>query len=582
VSEPQPSTPARTLAGALERLGRWPWVTLPVLLAYCTAVGCGLAYDDLFLETDERVTEGRLLGAWVGCYVDIPPHGDGLYRPVFLFSFALEQVAHGLRPWLLHLTNVWLHLLATLAVGRVLSRLIAPRGAAVATLLFASHPLHTEAVTWLVGRAEVLALLFAALAWHRVLAWVDDDSPSPAPRVLGRAALTTALFLLALLSKENALAFGAVIPASAWLLLRGAIPHAPREPLAAGHAARRVVVACSPLAVAAAIAVGLRLVNLGAYYTPGLALEVTPVLSDLAGLPFGARLGTGLLLLTRYLWLCLVPWHLVADYSPLAIPPAPGLLAPLPLLALLGWGTAFALAGRRARRPQAEGQPSDGVPLLALLAFGLLLFPVLNVVPIGAVFAERFAYAPSLAVCLLAGWAYLRLPTTRAWPTVLVLVLAVAGCARAAVRNPAFTNSETLFLASARDQPRSINAQLLVVSEFMRQERWEEALVYLARAEVLAPDHPPVPVRQGRCLVQLQRPAEARARFTRAAELEPDEAIHPMRSGLCALALGREDLARPDLERAAHLARDDEEFKTEARKRLAPWPELQALFEGGS
>src|SRR5437762_2792653 len=47
--------------------------------------------------------------------------------------------------------------------------LASPRVALAAGALFALHPLHTEAVAGLVGRADVLATLLGALAWwlHR-------------------------------------------------------------------------------------------------------------------------------------------------------------------------------------------------------------------------------------------------------------------------------------------------------------------------------------------------------------------------------------------------------------------------------
>lgn len=89
----------------------------------------------------------------------------GSYRPLCVLTFRLNQWACGLRPAAFHLVNVLLHALntgLTLRVGRLL--LPAP-AASLAALLFAAHPVHTEAVSGIVGRADLLACLFYLLSF---------------------------------------------------------------------------------------------------------------------------------------------------------------------------------------------------------------------------------------------------------------------------------------------------------------------------------------------------------------------------------------------------------------------------------
>lgn len=72
----------------------------------------------------------------------------------------------GLRPFGYHLGNTLLHGVVTLLfahVARLLLRRSVPT--AVAGLLFAAHPIHTEAVAGVVGRADILACLFFLLAF---------------------------------------------------------------------------------------------------------------------------------------------------------------------------------------------------------------------------------------------------------------------------------------------------------------------------------------------------------------------------------------------------------------------------------
>ncbi|XP_068611665.1 protein O-mannosyl-transferase TMTC2 [Brachionichthys hirsutus] len=87
------------------------------------------------------------------------------FRPLCTLSFRLNYSLHGLRPWGYHLLNLALHGLVTglfTAFGRPL--LGGGPWSLLAGLLFASHPVHTEAVAGVVGRADVGAAFFFLLS----------------------------------------------------------------------------------------------------------------------------------------------------------------------------------------------------------------------------------------------------------------------------------------------------------------------------------------------------------------------------------------------------------------------------------
>ncbi|CAL1568597.1 unnamed protein product [Knipowitschia caucasica] len=81
------------------------------------------------------------------------------FRPLCTLSFRFNYSLHGLRPWGYHLLNVLLHALVT-GLFTVISRTLLGSWCLLAGLLFASHPIHTEAVAGVVGRADVGAALF--------------------------------------------------------------------------------------------------------------------------------------------------------------------------------------------------------------------------------------------------------------------------------------------------------------------------------------------------------------------------------------------------------------------------------------
>ena len=89
------------------------------------------------------------------------------YRPLCVLTFRFTHALWGMNPQWFHLGNVVLHTITT-AMYTYMARLLTKQTFAtmVAALLFASHPIHTEAVAGVVGRADIMACLFFLLAFH--------------------------------------------------------------------------------------------------------------------------------------------------------------------------------------------------------------------------------------------------------------------------------------------------------------------------------------------------------------------------------------------------------------------------------
>uniref|UniRef100_A0A8C9X3J9 dolichyl-phosphate-mannose--protein mannosyltransferase n=1 Tax=Sander lucioperca TaxID=283035 RepID=A0A8C9X3J9_SANLU len=144
----------------------------------CTAVAVGLYLNTLdadFCYDDSRAikTNQDLLPEtpWTNILYDdfwgtLLTHSGShkSYRPLCTLSFRLNYTLHALRPWGYHLLNVVLHGLVT-ALFTAFSRPLLGGGlwSVLAGLLFASHPVHTEAVAGVVGRADVGAALHCGL-----------------------------------------------------------------------------------------------------------------------------------------------------------------------------------------------------------------------------------------------------------------------------------------------------------------------------------------------------------------------------------------------------------------------------------
>lgn len=87
------------------------------------------------------------------------------YRPFCTLSFRLNHAVGGLNPWSYHLVNILLHAVVT-GLFTSFSKMLLGDGywTVMAGLMFASHPIHTEAVAGIVGRADVGASLFFLLS----------------------------------------------------------------------------------------------------------------------------------------------------------------------------------------------------------------------------------------------------------------------------------------------------------------------------------------------------------------------------------------------------------------------------------
>src|SRR5229473_6333162 len=102
-------------------------------------------------------------------------HG-GFFRPLFIFSYLIDTKIWGPHPLGFHLTNIILHSLNAFLTFKLTRRMI--EGLTLSTetkkaisigagALFLLHPSHTEAVSWISGRADLIATFFclASLLW---------------------------------------------------------------------------------------------------------------------------------------------------------------------------------------------------------------------------------------------------------------------------------------------------------------------------------------------------------------------------------------------------------------------------------
>ncbi|HET6279135.1 MAG TPA: tetratricopeptide repeat protein, partial [Candidatus Polarisedimenticolia bacterium] len=460
-------------------------------------------------------------------------------------------------PFGYRLLNLLLHLVVTILVFLLAER-IAPPGksrtpidpAVAAGLLFAVHPVHTEVLGEVVGRAELLA---AAGTLGCVLAFLRGrDAEQCGGRPWGWYGIAIVSFALGFLAKENAIVAPFLVVAIDLLVVRRGLRW--RFHLSA--------------AAALALCLGARIAAIGGLHPAG---HVHYIDNPIAHLPFLEGRLTALDVLGRYAGLLVAPLRLSIDYSHNAIPAAGGPFAPRVLfgaLLLAGWMGALLVSGKR--RPATT---------FALAWIGLAMAPTSNLfIPIGTIMAERLLYLPSAGFCLLVGLAVAGLSRTageqrrrsgaiRVAAAVIVALLAVRGL----VRLGDWRDDRTIFRRAIEVVPDSVraqynygaasedagddaaaeeayataiaiwpafsDAQYNLAGLYARQSRWEEAVRHYRLAVREQPANVQYLVNLGRSLTAQGSPGEAAELLERAIAIDPSSDLALTNLGAARLAL---------------------------------------------
>jgi tetratricopeptide (TPR) repeat protein len=387
------------------------WLLLATTLAYLNALVAGFQFDDFNIIVDNPRVHS--LAAWW-------QHMPGI-RPLLKLSYALNwgcgSGASGF-----HAVNLALHLVNVVLIWR-LSRFFPSPGAwddqhirrarLLVTLLFALHPIQTEAVTYVSGRSM---LLMAAFGLAGLLCWLEAGQR---PRPAAWRWLALLLFVGAILSKEVAV----VLPL-ALLLLRAPGPAPRRQGALLG------------LVVAAAL----------------LLLFLVLGYQRLLTLPLPRGLAANLASEANALYYLLA--QLLRPHALNIDPDLPELATwSLPLAAqVAGIASAVMLAWRqRRRRPWL----SFGVGW-----FVLLLLPTHSLIPRLDLASERHLYLSAIGPFWLAGLGLAallaRLPASAG--ATLIALLALAGAAFTASRNQDYRDEVSLWRATVQLSPNKARA----------------------------------------------------------------------------------------------------------------------------
>jgi protein O-mannosyl-transferase len=427
---------------------------IATILAYLNGFGTTFQFDDRAAILEDPRLESA--GAFITGL-------DGMIRPLLKLTFLADRLLYGESAAGYHLINLLLHCGSVLLVFAILRRAAGGTREEYnvpfwTALLFALHPIQTEAVTYISGRPSGMAAFFCLIALYLFLR--TEDAGMTGRKFASYYGGALACFALALLSKETAM----VLPG---LLLLWWLVY--RRP-----ALRRQVPFWAILAVALAAAAA----HARYLFLARASLETRPLLDNLVTQAYTVCYAISLFFR---------PWKLNFDHD------LPVFLSvfqwPVPVcLVLLAGVLAAALWGFRR------------LPLFSLGVFWffLSLLPANSVIPRYDVLSERNLYLPSmgffLAVVALAAHFGPRLLASRPplvrsaarWACVVLVLGLLAGTA---ARNRVYFSEVSFWSDAARKSPLKARTRNNLGYALFRAGDADGALEEFRRALQLDPDN---------------------------------------------------------------------------------------------
>ncbi len=448
---------------------RWLSAILLALVMAATAAALWPAMNGAFLNWDDDrnfVENSSFRGfgpsQWAWSW---RTYHLGVWQPLAWLLFGLEWCWSGLAPRTYHLVSLALHVLNCALLYAIILRLLglgggSPRSregswsrvyAAVATLLFAVHPLRVETVAWVSAQPYLPAVFFYLLA---ILAYLRAHDSGASKRAC--FVVVILCYLVAVLFKAVAVTLPAVLLILDYFALdrRGWRTWAEKAPL---------FLIAIPVCLWAAAAK-----DFNASRAPFHEFDLN------------ARLAHAAYGLTFYLTKTLVPRNLSPYYSlPKDLSLATGRFA-IATVAVVGVSI-FAFVKRR-KWPAL---------LAAWMAYLLILLPNLGLIQIGQQLAtDRYSYLAIMPITVLfAGllWAAHRRAALRraGVPFALVFLAILAASAltwASRIQSRVWRNSRAVWLKALDVEPNCAVAHCNLGAALLREGKYTDASFYLSRA----------------------------------------------------------------------------------------------------
>lgn len=470
-------------------------IILFCLLSYSRGLTGEFVFDDTKLIANDQFyqSESNPLKCWNrGFWSD---GKGGLYRPAVVFSYWLNVKLFGLSSPMFRVVNLLLHMVASFLVYILVKKInLGQSCAIVASLLYAVHPLHSEAVIPAFGRAELLCAVFFMLAF--IFHIRKENSKNS-------AILAGFFFLLALWSKEHAVAF---IPLCIlYDLLLGKIKNGK---LMLKYA---IYIVCLGLLIFS---------KYSAMHIVFPSKDKNEALVDnrLALCNGSERVVSAIRIQGLALAKFVYPANLSHDYSYAQLLPSRSVYDIKAILTLsLFLGLPVLLIYIYPKRKMAV--------VFLVSAYALCVIPAGNfIIPAGTIFAERLSYIPSIWLCIFFSLAFIRI--SKKIQFILVLSVLMSGLCllsyRSIIRCNDWQNRMSLAIAGVKSAPSSVKTWENLAVQFEETGQYKEAIAASNIAIEIYPEEPTAYLKRGTYYTRLMMNNEAENDFRKALSISPE------------------------------------------------------------
>lgn len=369
-----------------------------------------------------------------------------IYRPLVTFSYSLDYSVWRLSSFGYHLSNIIFHTVTVIFLYILTDLILNNKKISLfSSVIFAVHPVHTEAVSWIKGRADILACMFCMLSFiFYILYFIRNE------RFIYYF-LSLLFFIFGLFSKESAVALVGIIIAYDIIFKK-----------------KFLFKSYILFIIVLFLYIILRKSVLGSnlpyrwwagsqYYTFLTAMKV----------------------LVEYFRLLVFPINLCADYVVEISFNVFDLKVIFSILFLIFLITISFISIKR-------------FSIFSFCIFFILisLLPVANIIfPIEVLLAERFLYMPSVGMCLFLGWLVYRILTRNKTLGYVVFVLIVFPYSILTLnRNKDWKDEFNLWSKTAKQFPDNFRAHNNLGMEYEKSGNLEKALYHYKIASNLTPN----------------------------------------------------------------------------------------------
>ncbi|KAK6487890.1 protein O-mannosyl-transferase TMTC3-like isoform X2 [Huso huso] len=496
-----------------------------VVACYWNSLFCGFVFDDVsaILDNEDLRPSTPLKNLFHNDFWGTPmteERSHKSYRPLTVLTFRINYVFSELSAKSYHLLNLVLHAVVCLIFLRVCRLFLDQKSSLVAALLFAVHPVHTEAVTGVVGRAELLSSVFLLAAFLSYTKSKGLDNSI----VWTPIALSVILVACATLCKEQGITVigiccvyevfvvqGFTLP-HLWDTVLGILRGKDGLPYSLLQTLLKLIVLMFSTLLLVIVRVQVIQSQLPVFtrFDNPAAVSQTP-----------ARQLTFNYLLPVNAWLLLNPSELCCDWTMGTIPLVESLLD-MRNLAIVAFYSVLGLMVHHGVRYSVD---SSKTVIMALSLIVLPFIPASNLFfPVGFVIAERVLYVPSMGFCILVahGWR----KTTKScnlkklsWIGMAIILATHA--VKTVHRNWDWESEYTLFMSALKVNKNNAKLWNNVGHALENQNNYERALKYFLQATRVQPDDIGAHMNVGRTYKNLNQTKEAEDAYMIAKSLMP-------------------------------------------------------------